>query len=245
MQNSLAKMRATFNHPGNKGISLENVFSEFLREYLPKRFEIGNGEVIDSFGNRTGQMDIVITNEDHPFTFSANGPGLFFVEGVSAFGEIKTNLTSQDLQKVLTSSMKCKNLKTIHGQGSVIFSNPSNERYFDHSPFFLFAYESQLTLDGIKETIERFCIENSCGITGVVDAVFIMGKGSLINMGDGKGSFGFRTSDGNPLQGWIAQEQSTVLFELLAFISLTMPKIIRFTPVLTYYLLAPEQRSEH
>jgi len=74
MIESLYEVRETFKHSGNKGISNENYFADFLRKYLPRKYEIGNGEIIDSYGNRSGQTDIIIVNEDHPFTFTPNRP---------------------------------------------------------------------------------------------------------------------------------------------------------------------------
>jgi hypothetical protein len=92
MRAKLAEIRATLDHAGDKGQHMEEVFRAFLREYLPRRLEIGHGEVIDSFGNRSAQTDIVIATDDHPFTFSRGQAGLFFAEGVCGAGEAKTIL---------------------------------------------------------------------------------------------------------------------------------------------------------
>jgi hypothetical protein len=66
MKAKLDEIRATFAQSGDKGSSVEDSFREFLRQYLPRRLEIGQGEIIDSRGERSKQTDIVIVNEDHP-----------------------------------------------------------------------------------------------------------------------------------------------------------------------------------
>jgi len=126
MIEALAEVRETFKHSGNKGTTNENDFGDFVKQYLTRRLEIGNGEVIDSFGNRSGQADIVIVNEDHPFTFTPNRPGLFFIEGVLSIGEIKTVLTTQELKNSLNNSLLYKRLKMRHGDGSLVNANPSD-----------------------------------------------------------------------------------------------------------------------
>lgn len=244
MVEALAEIRKTFNHSGNKGTSNENDFSDFVKQYLPRRMEIGNGEVIDSFGNRSGQADIVITSEDHPFTFSPNRPGLFFIEGILALGEIKTVLTSQELKNALSNSLLYKKLKTTHGKGSIVSANPSDlKRYYEHPPFFLFCYESQLSLEKIKYNIEKFVSENSIGNLQVIDAVFVLGKGYVINFGDGQETFQFRTPEGRKVTDWVIKVSDSVLFDFFSYLSVTMPKIIRFVPIIANYLFKPDQRG--
>lgn len=244
MTEALAEVRETFKHSGNKGTSNENNFGDFVRQYLPRRLEIGNGEIIDSFGNRSGQADIVIVSEDHPFTFSPNRPGLFFIEGILSVGEIKTVLTSQELKNTLNNSVLYKNLKTTLGNGSMVHANDSDlKRYYEHPPFFLFCYESQLSLNTIKENIEAFVKEKSIDNLKVIDGIFVLGKGWIINFGDGKGAFQFRTNDGHVFTDWVVNESDSVLFDFFSYLSVTMPKTIRFEPIIANYLFSKEQRN--
>ncbi len=243
MIEALAEVRETFKHSGNKGTSNENSFGDFVRQYLPRRLEIGNGEIIDSFGNRSGQADIVIVSEDHPFTFNPNRPGLFFIEGISSIGEIKTVLTSQELKNTLNNSVLYKKLKITHGKGSMVHANKSDlERYYEHPPFFLFCYESQLSLSTIKKNIESYVTEKSIDNLQVIDGIFVLGKGWLINFGDGKGSFQFKALDGSVFTNWVIKESNSVLFDFFSYLSVTMPKTIRFEPIIANYLFSEDQQ---
>jgi hypothetical protein len=50
MKSRLEEITETFQHSGNKGTSLEAVFREFLLQYLPRRLDIGNGEIVSING---------------------------------------------------------------------------------------------------------------------------------------------------------------------------------------------------
>lgn len=73
----LEEIRKTFVHKVIKGGLVENEFRSFLSTYLPKRLSVGTGEVIDRSFNTSKQMDVVVVNEDHPFTFQRNDPAIF------------------------------------------------------------------------------------------------------------------------------------------------------------------------
>ncbi len=238
MNAKLEEARATFRHPGDKGSSAEEAFRTFLRQYLPRRLEIGHGEIIDSLGGRSRQTDIVVATEDHPFTFSTDSPGLFFIEGVSAAGEVKSVLTSHELDTACESSRQFKQLKLSPGKGTTIHANPSDrDRFYSCPPCFLVAYDSQLTLPTIKTGVEQFVKDKKIPPTGLVDALFVVDEGWLINFGDGQGSFQFRTPEQTPVAGWAYQKSDLVLFDLLSWLSVVMPRMIRYEPILPLYML--------
>jgi hypothetical protein len=238
MKAKLEEARATFTHPGDKGTSVEDSFRAFLRCYLSRRLEVGNGEIIDRKGRRSVQTDVVIVSEDHPFTFTPDLPGFFFIEGVCAAGEVKTNLTSTELKKALENSCQFKQLEVDPGQGTLANTNPSDlERFYKCPPWFLVAFESQLTLSRIQIEIVEFKNQNSVESNRLADAVFVLGRGWVINYGDGEGSFQFKTPEGISLEGWHWQNSDSVLFDLLGWLSAVMPRMIRFEPILPKYIL--------
>ena len=122
MKAKLKEARATFTHPGGKGTSVEDSFRVFLRQYLPRRLEVGHGEIVDRNGRRSRQTDVVIVSEDHPFTFTPDLPGLFFIDGVCGAGEVKANLTSAGLEEVLEKSFYFKQLEIVPGKNTIVSS---------------------------------------------------------------------------------------------------------------------------
>lgn len=237
----LEELRITFTHPGDKGVSIEDIFRKFLCEYLPRKLTVGSGEVIDSRGNRSKQTDIVIVNEDHPFTFTQDLPGLFFIEGVCASGEVKALLTSTELEKAINNSFNFKQLGTVAGKGTLVSANDSDlKRFYIYPPYFLIAFESQLKLSSILDRIKDFMTSKGLKINEtnkVLDAIYIINKGWIVNFGDGVGSCQFRTPDGKSIDGWVWIESKTVLFDFLGWLSIVMPRMVRFEPILPLYLL--------
>ena len=238
MKQKLEEIRATFAQSGNKGTSVEDLFRSFLREYLPRRLEVGHGEIVDPNKLRSKQTDVVIVNEDHPFTFTPDLPGLFFIEGVCAAAEIKTNLTSTELEKAIKNSCQFKQLEIKPSKGEMVHSNPSDlDRFYKYPPWFLLSFESSLTLSSIKDRIKEYVKHNTVKANRLMDAVFVLGSGWVINFGDGKGSFQFRTPQGKSVEGWVCKNSNSVLFDLLGWLSIVMPKMIRFEPILAKYIL--------
>lgn len=240
MRAQMDEIRATFEQPTDKGTSAESLCRELLRTYLPRRFELGHGEIIDARGNRSAETDLVIVNEDHPVTFTPDLPGFFLVEGVSAAGEVKSILTASDLKDALKKSNRFKSLEA-KGRTGFAQGNPSDmERFHDHRPWFLLAFESQLTLQAIHDNIDHFMTEASLSLLQVADAVFVLDRGWVVNFGDGKGELQFGYPNVVMAEGWAWRESDLVLADLLAWLSVVMPRALSFEPILTKYMFSPD-----
>lgn len=80
-------------HPGSKGDSLENVWIDWLREYLPNRYCVDKAFVIDSKGQLSHQLDLVIYDQHFtPFVFKQDGISYIPAEGVYAVFEVKPEI---------------------------------------------------------------------------------------------------------------------------------------------------------
>jgi len=232
---SLGEIRASFSHPGDKGSHAEDVVRSLLRRYFPANLRVGQGEIVDSFGRRSKQTDIVIVSDDHPFTFEESKAGLFFIEGVMGAGEVKSLLTSQELETAVGNSRVFKGLEAWFNPHDMVVTTPSDrQRYLGHPPWFLLAFESDLSL----ETIHKRLVAESGGTiaTNLVDAVFALDKGFVINFGDGQGGFKMMGTEGKPVSGW-ARSENNILITLLAWLSVVMLRVQRSMSILPTYLI--------
>ncbi|MBR5374135.1 MAG: hypothetical protein IK131_05625 [Paludibacteraceae bacterium] len=94
MEAQLSTDREFIKHPGCKGDALENTWIEWLRKYLPNRYSVEKAIVIDSNGDTSDQIDIVIyDNWFTPFIFTQNGFHYIPAEGVYAVFEVKPEIT--------------------------------------------------------------------------------------------------------------------------------------------------------
>lgn len=90
---SLNVDRDFIKHPGSKGDATEQRWVEFLRTYLPDRYKVDKAIVIDSTGNVSEQMDVVIYDAIYtPFIFKQDGFIYIPVESVYAVFEVKQDV---------------------------------------------------------------------------------------------------------------------------------------------------------
>ena len=93
MLSSLNVNREFIGHPGSKGDATEQHWIEFLRTYLPDRYKVDKAIVIDSTGNVSEQMDVVIYDAIYtPFIFKQDGFMYIPAESVYAVFEVKQDV---------------------------------------------------------------------------------------------------------------------------------------------------------
>ena len=112
--------------PGQVGSAREVPTREKLEQLLPRGIAVGSGFVIDSFGNTSCQMDIVMYEKDICPVFSINrDPETTYYpcEGVIAVGEIKTNISTEDLEDIFNKSASAKKLQRYTRQSPDSASN--------------------------------------------------------------------------------------------------------------------------
>ncbi|EPZ4348045.1 TPA: CBASS effector endonuclease NucC, partial [Stenotrophomonas maltophilia] len=85
IQQRLSVVRKTFGHPGTKGDASENVWIDMLDTYLPKRYQAAKAHVVDSLGNFSQQIDVVVFDRQYsPFIFTYENETIIPAESVYA-----------------------------------------------------------------------------------------------------------------------------------------------------------------
>jgi hypothetical protein len=94
----LRNTRANVKHPTAKGNVTESSWRRLLENYLPKRYAVESAFVIDSKGNISEQIDLVIFDRHFsPFLFRDDGAIYIPAESVYAVFEIKQEATSKNV----------------------------------------------------------------------------------------------------------------------------------------------------
>ncbi|MCD4751474.1 MAG: hypothetical protein K8R40_00190 [Anaerolineaceae bacterium] len=132
----------------NLGINRENILNNFLSGNLPNRLKFVNGEIIDSKGTHSGQIDIIIFRDDTP-SLNFFGSNTYIIEGVLAVVEVKSKLTRKSLNSAINTLKKVEVLEPKHHGmslvGPIINQNDENDmkRKVIECPLrMIFAYES-------------------------------------------------------------------------------------------------------
>lgn len=97
----------------SKGGERELFVNSFLSQIFPPSFRFGSGDIIDGYGEKSGQADIVIEYANcMSFPYLLGGPRVYLSEGVAASIEVKSNLVGQ-WDEALETARKIKKLKRI------------------------------------------------------------------------------------------------------------------------------------
>jgi hypothetical protein len=108
----LETARKSFNHPGTKGDASETIWLELLQKYLPERYRAEKAHVVDSKGNFSDQIDVVVFDRQYsPFIFNFKGQYIIPAESVYAVFEAKQAINAQ---YVKYAAEKLKTVRDLH-----------------------------------------------------------------------------------------------------------------------------------
>lgn len=240
---SLAEARAKLSQSGDRGDVNEAAVREFLREHLPPKYRIGQGEVIDAAGRLSRQVDVVVADEEQPFRVD-DAVQLMIIEGVVAAAEVKTTLTTTELRECLEKGRRFKSLEAIPGKSTMLAPpqingnlNSDLVRFYQWRPFFVFAHEGTIKNDTLMEILSEEERSRERGVVPALDAVCVLDKGFAMNLWDGNSAFTIRSPETQELiTGWFwFDSPDHALLWLLEWLHTTMPRFaIRSSPLLPY-----------
>ncbi|WP_309084063.1 DUF6602 domain-containing protein [Chelativorans sp.] len=98
IEQRLAQAREAFAHAGTKGDASEQVWLHLLQTYLPERYRTTRAFVVDSEGNFSEQLDIVIYDRQYsPFIFTFGEQKIVPAESVYAVFEAKQEMNAPNV----------------------------------------------------------------------------------------------------------------------------------------------------
>lgn len=112
------------NHIGTRGTADENSIIKVLEKVLPPSTRVSNGEVLDSDGQISAQMDaLVLSNTSHPILFGQTPDELIFpVESVLLAIEVKGNLSKTDVQNDIVEKVRKHHALNSHQHQRPVFA---------------------------------------------------------------------------------------------------------------------------
>lgn len=95
IQHRLGQAREVFAHPVTKGDACEKIWIELLSRYLPERYRAARAFVVDSEGQFSEQIDIVVFDRQYsPFIFESEDNIFVPAESVYAVLEAKQEINA-------------------------------------------------------------------------------------------------------------------------------------------------------
>jgi hypothetical protein len=126
------------SHTGTRGNLAENLLRELIREFLPLRYGVGTGFVMDAEGNRSKQVDILIYDQLHASTVFRDGELVVLSpKNVLVAIEVKSQLTgsAQDTNDIAAAYGNIASVRGINPEvRGFIFGYDGNaaETFVDH-----------------------------------------------------------------------------------------------------------------
>lgn len=102
----------TITHNGMMGDVNEDHFIQIIRQYLPDRYAVDSGIVIDSMGKTSDQIDVIIyDNQYTPTLLDQQGHRFIPAESVYAVFEVKPNI---DKAYIEYAGKKAESVRCLH-----------------------------------------------------------------------------------------------------------------------------------
>ncbi len=217
---AISKIPANSGHSLHKGTPREAFIRTFLENHLPENVSIGTGEIIDSASQpnqKRNQFDIVVYKSNYPKLDFGGGISGFLAESVIATIEVKSLLTSDELEVAILAARNAKNLKkNVVTSFSTGYIPPSILSY-------VIAYEGPASMRTVHGWLPAIHSRNGIVIPNLspdqnkrievpsptIDGVFLLTKGFLYfdNVPMGFGSDAQRQQ--NPAMKWILADSAT------------------------------------
>ncbi|MEX1026524.1 MAG: DUF6602 domain-containing protein [Candidatus Paceibacterota bacterium] len=113
-------------HQGTKGEATETSWIHLLREYLPNRYAIERAMVVDSNGDASQQIDIVIFDRQYtPFVINFEGLVYIPAESVYAVFEVKQDISKEHIEYA---SEKVQSVRRLVRTSALITDHTGTER---------------------------------------------------------------------------------------------------------------------
>lgn len=163
IQAEVSLVNARIAHQGERGGANENILIDLLKGFLPKKYGVSSGFVIDPDGECSKQTDIILyDNQFNPDLMEYKGGSIVPVDWTYAVIEVKTTLKGE-LENAINNIAKTKSLKWEKCLEPVLYKNKKNPGWggrMTSSPIgVIFAYQSGWkNPTTIKKNIEK-CLE--------------------------------------------------------------------------------------
>jgi hypothetical protein len=171
-----SRLSGLLEHSSTVGQAREFLVTRILQTVLPPSVHIGSGKIIDSDGNYSKQIDIVIYDPRFPL-MKVEGGGLYFVEGVLATIEVKSTINSSALRTALDNCKSVLQLVIIgehqeeasdriefyKRKDSLTFDEAQDQfNYMLHPATYIFAFRSSLSFDSTCVSIREWWESIGC-----------------------------------------------------------------------------------
>jgi len=236
---ALKNARSSTAHRGVRGDEIAGALGEEIRDHFVDCTSFHERcEIRDTHGALSREVDLVLLNRFHPAFLLKNRPRTFFIEGVLAGAEVKTSLDKGETVDCLEKARAFKGLRSDLTQNDFRSHNvdePDRDRYLVRRPFFAFAFEDHRDIRTVQQNIEEWVSDNNVPRAEQIDAIFVLEKGIIVNLGAGTGAIEMKGENSNIMSGFVRKDTLSIFSQLISWLSLVCPSFTSLDPILLKY----------
>jgi hypothetical protein len=162
MEAALSANRRVMPHEGEKGAAAELRWRGMLSEYLPRRYSVRSGFVIDHLGGVSEQIDVIIHDAQYsPFLFQAGTSCFVPAESIYAVFDAKQEISKATVE---ASGQKVASVRRLMRTSGGIYTNAGG-------PFSGKSPENQPILGGILAVGSGWTEPFGPSFTGALDGL--------------------------------------------------------------------------
>lgn len=170
MQIDFEEVTENISHMGERGSSREEILLNYLKKYIPIKYEMNNGIVIDGTGQQSRQQDIVIYDAfNSPVLLNMQSTKMIPIESVFSVIEVKSSLNKTEMNKCVSNISSVKSLiKNCLDEGG------------SPTAGFVFAFTSSTSLETLLDNL----VEANTQVEKHkhISAVCVLDKGIIVNL---------------------------------------------------------------
>jgi hypothetical protein len=233
MQLDFAQLTAQITHKPSKGTAREEIVRRFLEERLPESLEMGAGEVVDTTGQRSAQMDLVVFDRLHcPRLVQVGDIRVYPVEGVQAVIQVKSKIDMPGLRDSVENIRSAKRLmkSAFYKPTRVMDHWTQYGKTYDYFPMtgYVFAFES-IDIEALGKGLDELNRESAIPPEQQIDLVCLLDKG-VIAHNDADGNMVSWAEPTNPDTGettvtTVRTRRSLLLFYVMIHDQLSIAKM--------------------
>lgn len=192
LRQDFEEIRKCNPHAGEGGAEAELILAQFLRERIPKRFDVQSGVVLGTNGAVSKQTDLIVYDAlNSPVYRKGSRIHILPRDNVAAVIEVKSKLNKKELADA---AVKIASVKAMRPSPISELDQPatSNRMIMANTLGVVFAYESYTSMDALAENLRE--INEQYDSKEWIDLVVVLGKGIL--------SYAVQIPFGRNFQGW-------------------------------------------
>lgn len=170
MQIDFEEVTEYINHMGERGSSREAILLRYLRNYIPSKYEMDNGVIIDGNGTQSRQQDIIIYDSfNSPVLLDMEKTKMVPIESVFSVIEVKSTLNKTEIEKCVNN---ISSVKSLVKNGLVEINSPTAG--------FVFAFKSSTTIETLLDNL----IEANHNVEKHkhISVICVLDKGLIVNV---------------------------------------------------------------